>query len=293
MSHLGSWISALADGQLCPQDAERALAHVAGCPQCADELAAARNARAALASSRDLCPDPDLTARLLALGATPPQPPPPRRAGPGSGSLPMPGSGVTSGGMPGDLGPRRSRVPLVAGAFSGVMLVLLFVLGNEPDVSFEARPAAALAAPQEAAVAVSYGGQDVTAELDTWFGRHPWAVPVAVPDGYAVAAVRTDTDRLELDLTGPDGLVVVTQTRGRLATAGTPVDVAGRQVQLIDDSPWTVAWQSGDAVVSVMVEGPPWSATPVVAAYPVEAYDGGASARVARGWQLLTAWSGS
>ncbi len=86
---------------------------------------------------------------------------------------------------------------------------------------------------------------------------------------------------------------MVTQTRGRLATAGTPVEVAGREVQLIDDNPWTLAWQSGDAVVAVVVEGPPWSATPVVAAYPVEAYDGGASARVARGWQLLTAWSGS
>ncbi|WP_211254588.1 zf-HC2 domain-containing protein, partial [Cellulomonas cellasea] len=35
MSHLGSRISALADGQLAPAAAERALAHVATCPQCA------------------------------------------------------------------------------------------------------------------------------------------------------------------------------------------------------------------------------------------------------------------
>ncbi|MFS0705380.1 zf-HC2 domain-containing protein, partial [Cellulomonas sp. 179-A 9B4 NHS] len=40
MTHLGSWISALVDGQLDAAATERALAHVAGCRRCADELAA-------------------------------------------------------------------------------------------------------------------------------------------------------------------------------------------------------------------------------------------------------------
>ncbi|HEY0186518.1 MAG TPA: zf-HC2 domain-containing protein [Cellulomonas sp.] len=69
--HLGSWASALADGQLDPAATERALAHVAGCTRCAGELAAARAARRALSAADDVRPAGDLTARLLALGCAP------------------------------------------------------------------------------------------------------------------------------------------------------------------------------------------------------------------------------
>ena len=74
MSHLGTRLSALADGQLAPAATERALAHVAGCPQCAAELTAARAARRALAAADDVTPAPDLTARLLSLGTLPTAP---------------------------------------------------------------------------------------------------------------------------------------------------------------------------------------------------------------------------
>ncbi|WP_205687455.1 zf-HC2 domain-containing protein, partial [Cellulomonas endophytica] len=80
MSHLGSRIDALADGQLAPAAAERALAHVAACPACAEELAAARDAHRRLAAAADVAPAPDLTARLLRLACEPPQPPPSRGA---------------------------------------------------------------------------------------------------------------------------------------------------------------------------------------------------------------------
>ena len=70
MSHLGSRLSALADGQLPPAVAERTLEHVAGCAECAAELQAARTARQALWAADDAPPPPELTARLLALGAT-------------------------------------------------------------------------------------------------------------------------------------------------------------------------------------------------------------------------------
>ncbi|HEY0215233.1 MAG TPA: zf-HC2 domain-containing protein [Cellulomonas sp.] len=69
--HLGSRVSALADGQLAPAAAERALGHVAGCTRCAGELAAARAARRALSCVDDIRPAGDLTARLLALGCGP------------------------------------------------------------------------------------------------------------------------------------------------------------------------------------------------------------------------------
>ncbi|WP_230684816.1 zf-HC2 domain-containing protein [Cellulomonas sp. JZ18] len=56
MTHLGSWVSALADGQLDAAATERALAHVAVCPLCARELAAARAARRALAAADEVRP---------------------------------------------------------------------------------------------------------------------------------------------------------------------------------------------------------------------------------------------
>ncbi|GIG36390.1 zf-HC2 domain-containing protein [Cellulomonas pakistanensis] len=69
--HLGDRVSALVDGQLAPAAAERALAHVAGCPRCAADLAAARAARRVLSGCDDVRPAGDLTARLLALGGAP------------------------------------------------------------------------------------------------------------------------------------------------------------------------------------------------------------------------------
>lgn len=66
--HLGNRVSALVDGQLSPGAAERALAHVAGCPRCASDLSAARAARQVLSRVDDVRPAGDLTARLLALG---------------------------------------------------------------------------------------------------------------------------------------------------------------------------------------------------------------------------------
>ncbi|WP_282946852.1 zf-HC2 domain-containing protein [Cellulomonas endometrii] len=66
--HLGDRVSALVDGQLAPAAAERALAHVACCPRCASDLAAARAARRVLSDVDDVRPAGDLTARLLALG---------------------------------------------------------------------------------------------------------------------------------------------------------------------------------------------------------------------------------
>ncbi|KGM08418.1 hypothetical protein N869_09690, partial [Cellulomonas bogoriensis 69B4 = DSM 16987] len=67
--HLGSQVSALADGQLSPAETEQALAHVVGCPECAAELEAARAAHRALAQAMDVTAAPDLTARLIALGS--------------------------------------------------------------------------------------------------------------------------------------------------------------------------------------------------------------------------------
>lgn len=173
MSHLGTTVSALVDGQLRPADAERVLAHVAACPACAEEVAAAREARRVVLSAFDVPANPDLTRRLLALGdgATrrrdgtrhPVEPAggPPRRepSRPDAGrdvrfddSLPMPGSALTppradwTDCLSGDLqrrhGSRRWLVAATTGV--GVVAASLFVLGQQPQVAPSAHPAHAL-----------------------------------------------------------------------------------------------------------------------------------------------------
>lgn len=289
MSHLGSLISAFVDGQLDPQESARVRAHVAGCTPCLVELRAARSARATLAGVGGVDPDPGFTARLLALGcgASAPERP---AVTLGADSLAMPGSGLQRGTLDGDLGPhRRPVLPILAGVAGAGLLAACFTLGAEPEVLLDDRPVEALSALQAAAVSSSTA--DV-ADLDDWLADHPWAAPVVVPDQHVVTAVKTGADEVEIDMIGPDGLVVVRQTRGRLGEVGVAVEVAGHEVRKVAESPPCVAWQSGDAVVSVIAESSHRAVEPVIDVYPVQAYDDGASARVGRGWNvLLTAWS--
>jgi hypothetical protein len=67
-AHLGSWVSALVDGQLDGPTLERALEHTVGCPVCAQQVSDARAARRSLASELgDVRPAPDFMSRLLSL----------------------------------------------------------------------------------------------------------------------------------------------------------------------------------------------------------------------------------
>lgn len=151
MSHLGTQVSALVDGQLPPQAAERALAHVAGCAECAAALAAARQARAALAGAGDVPCSPDLARRLLALGSVAPVPAAARLDPAAAGSLPLPGPAgprLPGGGcLRGDVVPGRGRQVRVAAAVSTgvvVLAVLLFAAGDLPRVVPSGHPAQAL-----------------------------------------------------------------------------------------------------------------------------------------------------
>lgn len=359
MTHLGSQISALVDGQLPPHQAERALAHIACCPACAAELASARAARRALSAARDLPVDPQLTARLMALGRTDPTDPVGRSAPGGAvrrpedaarawpfehGSVPLPGS-ATHPQMPGnclhgDL--RRRSLPArgfaLAAVGAGAAVMALFVLGQEPHVAPVAHPAHALTLLGRAgttqadlagsdapggsgaqggdAVQDGAGGAPATAALGlaprtppaqvpaavsgvdeafAWLESHDWAAPSALPDGFRLTGMRTDVDgsaALELDLVGPDGLVVITEQHGRLdpqAVGGAPVvELGGREVHVLSRAPWHGVWQVGDTVVSVVAEEPSTSVESLVAAYPDQTYDAGVAARIARGWHVLT-----
>ena len=377
MSHLGSQLTALADGQLAPAAAERVLAHVAACDDCAVELAAARLARRMLAGAGDVQATADLTARLVALGtsadAAPTAPPgrsvrrgPRVDAAPGAGSLRLPGTRDHAADcLTGDLGASRVPARLAGGVLLGTAAVVgaLLLLGDLPTVQPGAHPAEALtvlghaAGPDAAASTVvhvpaappttagpstagssgagSSGAAVASAALWTdgstpsaaadatpgaapapgapdpdapggqeavlaWVADGGWAVPAHLPPGYRIAAVREVPGHgraVELDLTGPDGALVVTLERGRLATAdvadaaGDPVVAPQHAVHVLSTAPWHAVWQCGDTVVSVVGESASPAVDELVGAYPAGAPDDGWTARIARGWGVLAgAW---
>lgn len=329
MSHLGSWVSALVDGQLAPPEAERALAHVASCPSCADEVAAARQARRALSVAPDVVPDPELTARLLALGTAATPPAGPRREHQRA-VVPLGESAyaVPAKALSGDLmGRRRSPARLLAGTLGGLGVVLgvLFVLGDRPAVVPATHPAEALtalgAAPQASPPSRTDGARLVTALATTprpattgtavpdpadgaavvdWMHREGWSGPAALPAGYRVTAVRitaADDDAgtgevLRVDLAGPRGRMVLTEQRGRLdVEALGPAErltLDGRTVHLLSRHPWHAVWQCGDTVVSLVSEAPAELAETLVTRFPPHAYDDGIPARLTRGWDTVT-----
>ena len=77
MTHLGERVSDLVDGQLPPEAAERAFAHLASCQGCRDQVEAERLMKARLAALALPTPREDLVHKLLAMGG-PAGPVPPR-----------------------------------------------------------------------------------------------------------------------------------------------------------------------------------------------------------------------
>lgn len=307
MTHLGTQVAALVDGQLPPAAAERALCHIAGCAECAAQVSAQRAARAALASAGQVPVAADLTSRLLALGADPralgsvpvsraerartglgalrsrvagppatPVPMPPSRAERLAARVCLPGASR-----------RRAPVPAWAVlAVAGVAAVWLFAVGEEDAVVPERHPAQALSL-LAAAEALSGPADAVEAGA---MGA------VQVPAGYQVVAVQHHEDYVEVDLDGPYGAVVATQHPGRLdpdAVAGLPVmQAGGHDVYVLSQGPWHLVWQSGDTVVSVVSGSASPAVDAVATAFPSVPFDDGVDAQISRGWAALAGhWS--
>ncbi|RPF22494.1 anti-sigma factor family protein [Myceligenerans xiligouense] len=318
--HLGSWISALADGQLDASRTEEALAHVATCRACARELDDARRSRRLLSSAMDdVRPDPALTARLIALQASipgtdddplrSPRRPAfdapeygarPQGAGrPGWGGVPLPGlvDGVRlSGHVP--TGRRRAARVLAFGAGSvGALGLVLFGLGQSPQVTpgisaADAMTMLARTGPDERAAgtdvlaglapAGTIPEQRSAAALD-WVTAEGWAAPSDLPDGLEVTAVRLlgeEGQVLEIDLAGDAGHAVVRERVGRLA--------GDDSVQVLARTPAHLAWQSDEVVVDVVADLPEDMLGELVASFPARDYDAGVLSRIARGWSTAT-----
>jgi hypothetical protein len=299
MTHLGPWLSALADGQLTPDETERALAHVATCPRCASELTAARAARSALstAAAEPLEPTPDLTARLLSLapaGATVLGPHP--HHDPFTPTTPLPGRssgllrGFTMGGLRRDVrgdvhggGSLASRVIVGSVAGLGLVAASLFSLGARPAVVPSAHPGVELDALSGAAATAPNAATSGT--------TGDWTIPTE-PSGWTITATRPQSGGVQVDLSGPSSNAVVSERLGRLdveALAGQPTQrVGGRTVYVLSTEPLHVAWQADDTVVEVVAPYTSADIDTLVAALPAAPFDDGVPARIGRGWTVVT-----
>lgn len=292
MTHLGSWLSALADGQLPADVTERCLAHVVVCPRCASELAAARATHRALAAAaaEPVEPAPDLTARLLSLApaSTPVAAAVHRDPFAPTTYLPGRSSGALRGDVPAG---GRFAARLALGSFAGLGLVAagLFALGAHQVVVPSTHPGLALDV-LDAVSAVPASGPVESDDVEL-LAADGWEVP-AMPDGWSIVGARNAAEGIEVDLVGPAGTAVVSERRGRLdvaALAGLPVaQVGGRDVYLLSSQPWHVAWQCDDAVVEVLAPAPDGDLDALVAAFPAAPYDDGVPARIGRGWAVVS-----
>ncbi|MFE4465334.1 anti-sigma factor family protein [Oerskovia sp. NPDC056781] len=328
MTHLGTLVSALADDQLSPATRERALTHVAGCDQCAAELAVARAVRKRLSCARDVLPTTDLTSRLLALSSEIPaaqgdplrQGPPARdpwAAAPEAGAL----RDALTGDFVAHARRRRSRRTVVA-ASSGlaVLAVALFTLGDRPVVVPDRHVAAPLTLlaqagddapdatdpglvpvrPTAGGSGTSASGAAPTDSMDlvdsaalAWMADHGWTSPSGILEGFDVTGVHLvgdDRDVLQVDLAGPEGTIVVREQVGRLDTTSLTRSEGfdGRAVYVLSDEPWHVVWQAGDTVIDVVAEARKEVLAAFVATFPAHDFDAGVPARISRGWTTMT-----
>ena len=216
-SHLGERAAALVDGQLSPEAAERATAHLAGCRPCRDVVDLERLTKARLASLAGPEPSGDLMGRLLALGG-PSGPLPPRAGhvpgtprpkpvslshaprsrppapsgpvGPGQPGPGQPGAGRSTGSGPGRVpasaASRRRRVRLasaVLGALgvvgAGVGGLVLTASGGAPGAGSAADQ---LGVQQPAPTSSATGSGAAPAATPTDDDRGRRIVPAAAPN---------------------------------------------------------------------------------------------------------------
>lgn len=278
MSHLGPRVTALVDGQLPAAETEALLAHAAACPRCEWLLAQERASRSMLSGAGDVQPDPELTARLLALSPGPEQPDPRRRRGLLAGAGAVGFVGVVVGGLVAVGGAVEPR--------------------TDPHAILEAVSGGAGERPAE--LPAGLGSTEASGDIVAWLAAEGWSAPESLPHGMRVVDVEVhDTEAgeiLELEIAGSMAHVRLLQQRGVLAddaVGEAQTELAGRHdALLLPTGVHDVALQSEDCVVVVLAA--PDDATysdAILAALPAGDYDTSLSARLARGWQTVTQWA--
>jgi hypothetical protein len=220
---LGERVSALADGSMAPDAATRALAHVASCPSCRQELEVERLVVQRLRSLASPAPSGDLMMALLRLG-DPGDPVPLRRRPVAGGARPAtfavpPPAGRAPASSPGPTRPQGSRRPggrgvaqrravlAAAGALGVGMLSLAAV--NLPSLSLPGGPAAR---PPVDRISVEQGRvhEAVLQQLTSGAGRRPAPLPAAVPTHASRASTTPTTSAPWLSRTSTGAVLQTT-----------------------------------------------------------------------------------
>jgi len=126
-----------------------------------------------------------------------------------------------------------------------------------------------------------------------WMAEHGWTSPEGILEGFDVTGVHLvgeAKDVLQVDLSGPEGTIVVREQLGRLDTASLDGSEGfdGRAVHVLSDEPWHVVWQAGDTVIDVVAEARKEVLAAFVATFPAHDFDEGVPARISRGWTTMT-----
>ena len=160
--HLGRLVAALVDGELAPDVRERALAHVAACARCGEEVRRHRETKARLSGLGPPALPEHLAARLSGLPGAP--------AGPrGPGRTPAPP-------RPGHRRRRQRRLGLAAAGASVLVVLAVGVVGAAFALGAPAQPAPTAVPPP------------VTPRVDAYVVQHA-ATTGSLPLGDPAAAV--------------------------------------------------------------------------------------------------------
>lgn len=248
LSHPDDRLSALLDGELPVEEAARVQAHVIACADCSAELAAVRDARAAVRSLPAVEPPAGFLEALLAHGRHDDDP------HAAAGVVPFTGTR------------RLVWANVVAAAVAGLMLLGAMGAGSPDAVALQLRGADARHSSSAAANAVGLGRTGGAAPRVA----ADWSAPEVLA-GYRLVGAAAGGDGVHLLYRkGPYGLSVFEQ-RGRLdrdelPPGGTHHDVAGT-----DAWSWRgriLVLQRGGMVVTVVGDESPEALAAVAEALP-------------------------
>ncbi|MFD1504405.1 zf-HC2 domain-containing protein [Georgenia yuyongxinii] len=303
MSHLGEDVTALVDGQLPPGRAEELLAHVVGCEECAAAIATERDARLRLAAARDMTPSVELTSRLIAMAAEPPQDNRGARALVDVALRPL-----TSGRTRRRLVARSGFVLAGAAGVAGVLVIVgtLVEQTGDPSAMVAQLTGAApgrsqlVVSPDTVGLTAEKSAPDTTRAALSWLQEHGWSAPAALPDGLRVSHVDTvhgpEGDQLlQMELVGQGRQVMILEQYGVLdpvSVADLPVIDLGKHDAYELPVPGTaLVLQAGDITVLVAASTEDGTVAEVAAAFPATAPGSDMSDRLDRGWQTLVGWT--
>lgn len=314
--HLGDLGSALVDNQLSVANREKALAHVARCSQCAQEVSAIRAARTLLSKAPGIpVPRAEFQGSLIALnkevvdgeflfGATTPK----MANNPFLDSEIVPKS-FLNGDIHSISGLKKHWPKYVAGIAVGALCAGSYALGARPsitpqltaaatqehlnrtEVAFDFTPAIGMNHNSHAAP-VTGVDQD---RLSNWLSAHQFTVPQGLPESVKVVRAgfsSSDPGTLEIIFDTEVGAVILTETYGQLnlsTVTGLPsIEHRSGPIYIASDAPTHLVWQSQENVVELSSSAAIADIGEMIEGFAVTRSDTGITDRLVRGLTQMT-----